>query len=306
MRPGSAPAAALATVLARTQVLGERSADPDAPRAAMLQVLQRDELGLVDLVHHARLRKGEPARRRRPVRRAVWHARHRPRTRERSGCLHQGAAGRGGVERRTGLRRDHDALGFYRGLREVSRLARGGERRRVPRAPVDARRDDARHRRAGAARRRTRRAAARRASARRRRTRRRPVAGPRAARSCANVGRLGQIRCGRRAAGRASLRDRGCARRTLQARERHLRRPRRSAAAADRGTDVPLPDGSRRREPRRTASDVVRRALRGHRGAAKRRRTAGPHLCRAQRVVRERFRPACRTRRRSSRSRRTA
>ena len=59
MRPGSAPAAALATVLARTQVLGERSADPDAPRAAMLQVLQRDELGLVDLVHHARLRKGE-------------------------------------------------------------------------------------------------------------------------------------------------------------------------------------------------------------------------------------------------------
>jgi energy-coupling factor transporter ATP-binding protein EcfA2 len=59
MRPGSAPAAALASVLARTQVLGERSADPDAPRAAMLQALQHDEFGLVDIVHQARLRKGE-------------------------------------------------------------------------------------------------------------------------------------------------------------------------------------------------------------------------------------------------------
>jgi conflict system STAND superfamily ATPase len=59
MRPGAAPLAALATVLARTQVLGKRADDPDAPRAAMLEGLQRDELGLVDLVYQARLRKNE-------------------------------------------------------------------------------------------------------------------------------------------------------------------------------------------------------------------------------------------------------
>ncbi|HEV2643616.1 MAG TPA: hypothetical protein VGT98_12950, partial [Candidatus Elarobacter sp.] len=50
---------ALANVLARTQVLGERAADPSLPRAAILQGLQRDELGLVDLVYQARLRPDE-------------------------------------------------------------------------------------------------------------------------------------------------------------------------------------------------------------------------------------------------------
>jgi|ERR1700681_276528 len=59
MRPGAAPLAALARVLARTQVLGEQAADPEVPRAAMLQGLQRDELGLVDLVYQARLREDE-------------------------------------------------------------------------------------------------------------------------------------------------------------------------------------------------------------------------------------------------------
>jgi len=59
MRPGAAPVAALARVLARTQVLGAQADDPDVPRAAMLERLQRDEFGLVDLVQRAELRKDE-------------------------------------------------------------------------------------------------------------------------------------------------------------------------------------------------------------------------------------------------------
>jgi len=59
MRPGTAPVEALATVLARTQVLGEQSDDPDLPRARMLGALQRGERGLVDLVATAKLRDDE-------------------------------------------------------------------------------------------------------------------------------------------------------------------------------------------------------------------------------------------------------
>ncbi len=53
MRPGTAPVEALATVLARTQVLGEQSDDPNVPRARMLGALQRGERGLVDLASTA-------------------------------------------------------------------------------------------------------------------------------------------------------------------------------------------------------------------------------------------------------------
>jgi energy-coupling factor transporter ATP-binding protein EcfA2 len=59
MRPGAAPVEALATVLARTQVLGEQADDPGVPRARMLAALQRGERGLVDLVSTARLRDGD-------------------------------------------------------------------------------------------------------------------------------------------------------------------------------------------------------------------------------------------------------
>ena len=59
LRPGTAPVDALATVLARTQVLGEQSDDPSLPRARMLNALQRAERGLVDLVATAKLRDDE-------------------------------------------------------------------------------------------------------------------------------------------------------------------------------------------------------------------------------------------------------
>lgn|GEM_PF-4968675 len=59
MRPGAAPVQALASVLARTQVLGTQADDPELPRAAILQELQRGERGLVDLVSRARLRRDE-------------------------------------------------------------------------------------------------------------------------------------------------------------------------------------------------------------------------------------------------------
>ena len=59
MRPGAAPTEALATALARTQVLGEQAEDPSLPRAAILHGLQRGELGLIDLVYQARLREDE-------------------------------------------------------------------------------------------------------------------------------------------------------------------------------------------------------------------------------------------------------
>lgn len=59
MRPGAAPVHALATVLARTQVLGSQAEDPDLQRAAILQELQSGERGLADLVSRARLRAGE-------------------------------------------------------------------------------------------------------------------------------------------------------------------------------------------------------------------------------------------------------
>jgi energy-coupling factor transporter ATP-binding protein EcfA2 len=59
MRPGAAPLEALASVLARTQVLGQRAADPNVARETILQGLRRDELGLVDLVYQARLRPDE-------------------------------------------------------------------------------------------------------------------------------------------------------------------------------------------------------------------------------------------------------
>ncbi len=59
MRPGTAPTETLASVLARTQVLGKPADDPDEPRAAILHGLQRGELGLVDLVYEARLRADE-------------------------------------------------------------------------------------------------------------------------------------------------------------------------------------------------------------------------------------------------------
>jgi tetratricopeptide (TPR) repeat protein/energy-coupling factor transporter ATP-binding protein EcfA2 len=59
MRPGTAPIESLATVLARTQVLGEQADDPTLPRARMLSALQRGERGLVDLVSATRLRDDE-------------------------------------------------------------------------------------------------------------------------------------------------------------------------------------------------------------------------------------------------------
>ncbi|HWT07334.1 MAG TPA: hypothetical protein VN224_16330 [Xanthomonadales bacterium] len=59
MRPGTAPIESLATVLARTQVLGEQADDPNLPRARMLGALRRGERGLVDLVTAARWRDDE-------------------------------------------------------------------------------------------------------------------------------------------------------------------------------------------------------------------------------------------------------
>ena len=59
MRPGTAPIEALATVLARTQVLGEQSDDPAQQRAQMLRALRGSERGLVALVSQARLRADE-------------------------------------------------------------------------------------------------------------------------------------------------------------------------------------------------------------------------------------------------------
>jgi energy-coupling factor transporter ATP-binding protein EcfA2 len=59
LRPGTAPLDALATVLARTQVLGEQSDDPAQQRAQMLRALRGSERGLVALVSQARLRADE-------------------------------------------------------------------------------------------------------------------------------------------------------------------------------------------------------------------------------------------------------
>lgn len=142
MRPGSAPLESLATVLARTQALGEQADDPGVPRARMLGALQRGDRGLVDLVTSARLRDDENllvvvdqfeelfryASTADPVRASP-----------RSHGVREPAADRGGLAGCTRLRRDHDARGLHRRLRAVCRLARSDQRQHVSGAAPESR-----------------------------------------------------------------------------------------------------------------------------------------------------------------------